>query len=232
MDKEFFCFLDETGLLHRKEDRFFALGMIKCHYPHNLYLKIKNLKDKTHFYDEIKWNKVSKKNFPIMKEILQYFVEARGFYFDCIILDKNTMDFKTHFDENFWKVYESFTRLLIKANIGKNEMACVIADNYSSPEGTNFEKNIKEKINQEFKRKAIFGTFRMDSKGSEMLQMTDLIMGAILYEFKIKEKLISKPGKFKKALLKYFKKIADVNSFYPQYSNNKFKIINFHYDKK
>ena len=96
MKQAYFCFLDETGLLYRKEDRFFALGMIKCHHPHNLYLKIKALKDKIHFYDEIKWNKVGKKNYSVMQKLIKLFVEERGFYFDCIILDKKKMDFEKY----------------------------------------------------------------------------------------------------------------------------------------
>jgi len=230
MEKEYFCFLDETGLLNRKEDRFFALGMIKCHSPHNLYLKIKNLKDKIHFYDEIKWNKVGKKNYPVMKDVLKFFIDSRGFYFDCVILDKKKMDFKTHFQENFWNVYEYFTRLLIKGNTGKDEGICILADYYPCPDETNFESNIKNKINKEFNRQAIFGVCRMDSKGSEMLQLTDLVMGAILYEFKIQEALIIKPSKYKQDLLKYFKKISGVKSFHPEFRNNKFNILNFHYN--
>jgi hypothetical protein len=230
--KEYFCFLDETGLLNRKEDRFFALGIIKCRSPQNLYLKIKKLKDRVHFYDEIKWNKVGKKNYPVMKQIIKSFIETRGFYFDCVILDKRNMDFKTHFQENFWNVYEYFTRLLIKGNIGKEERICLLADYYPCPDKTNFELNIKKKINKDFSRAAVFGVCRIDSKGSEILQITDLIMGAILYEFKIKEGLISKPSKYKQNLLKYLKGVSQVKSFYPEFRSNKFNIMNFHHNKK
>ena len=232
MKNTYFCFLDETGLLNKKEDRFFALGMIKCHYPHNLYLKIKTLKDKVHFYDEIKWNKVGRKNYSVMQRLIKLFIEARGFYFDCVILDKKNMDFEKYFQNNFWRAYESFTKLLIKGNIGKNEQVCVLADYYPSPKETNFEINIQSKINKEFKRQAIVGVCRIDSRGSEMLQMTDLIMGAVIYEFKIKEKLIDKPSKYKQNLLKYLKNLSGVESFYPELRNNKFSIMNFHYDKK
>jgi len=232
MKNTYFCFLDETGLLNREEDRFFALGMIKCHYPHKLYLPIKFLKDKNHFYDEIKWNKVGRKNLPIMRRLIELFIEARGFYFDCLILDKNNLDFKKHFQNNFWKVYESFTMLLIKGNLGRREQVCVIADYYPSPRKTNFEQNVETKINKKFGRQAIAGVCRIDSKGSEILQMADLIMGAILYEFKIKENLIKKPSKHKRNLLKYLKKISKVKSFYPEFRNNKFNIMNFHYKSK
>ena len=232
MKNVYFCFLDETGLLDRKEDRFFALGMIKCHYPHNLYLKIKALKDKIHFYDEIKWNKVGKKNYSVMQNLIKLFIESRGFYFDCVILDKKNMDFKKYFQENFWKVYEYFTRLLIKGNIGRDEQVCILADYYPCPDGTDFEFNIQSKINKEFKRQAIVGVCRMDSKGSEMLQMTDLIMGAVLYEFKMEEKLITKLSKSKRDLLKYLKRITGIQTFYPEFSNNKFSIVNFHHNKE
>jgi len=167
--KPAFCFLDETGILNRKEDRFFALGMIKCRFPQNLYLKTKRLKDQTHFYDEIKWNNVSNKNYPILREVLKLFINTKGFYFDPIVLDKSNMDFKTYFNEDFWKIYEYFTRLLIKGNTGRNEEICLLADYYSSPPGTQFEWNVSNKINREFRRQAAFGVCRLDSKGTEML---------------------------------------------------------------
>jgi len=39
------CFLDETGLLNRKEDKYFALGVLKTNSPESLYYKIKSLRD-------------------------------------------------------------------------------------------------------------------------------------------------------------------------------------------
>jgi len=67
------CFFDETGRLNNPIDRFFILGMVKSLRPHKLNNFIKKIRDKNHFYDEIKWNKVNKRNLDIMKIIIDNF---------------------------------------------------------------------------------------------------------------------------------------------------------------
>ncbi len=55
-----FAFFDETGSINDKANRFFCLGMIKCMQPFFLDSKIRQLREKHNFYDEIKWNTLSK----------------------------------------------------------------------------------------------------------------------------------------------------------------------------
>ncbi|MDO8638722.1 MAG: hypothetical protein Q7R43_04040, partial [Candidatus Daviesbacteria bacterium] len=55
-----FSFLDETGSINDKANRFFCLGMIKCMQPFYLDSTIREIRQKYHFYDEIKWNTLSK----------------------------------------------------------------------------------------------------------------------------------------------------------------------------
>ena len=49
-----FVFLDETGSINDKNNRYFGLAIIKCMQPHYLDSKIRLLRQKNNFYDEIK----------------------------------------------------------------------------------------------------------------------------------------------------------------------------------
>ena len=51
-----FGFLDETGTLGGLRDPYFAVGLLRCPEPYKLARPMQRLRDKEHFYDEIKWN--------------------------------------------------------------------------------------------------------------------------------------------------------------------------------
>lgn len=219
-----FCFLDETGKLHSPRDRFFALGMIKCNQPMYIYKEMNWLRDKEHFYDEIKFSKLSKKKYPILIKFLDcLFIPGVRFY--CIIIDKETVDWRVKFNNDPFNAYENFAYLLLKGSRARNEILTVIADNYPSPRNDKFEIDIKRGINFQFKELAINGICRMDSKGSDLLQMADLILGTIVYEFKIKARLPEAKSRLKRKFLREFKERFGVNTFINGYRK---KPLNIH----
>ena len=66
-----FAFFDETGSINDKANRFFCLDMIKCMQPFFLDSKIRNLREKNRFYDEIKWNTLSKAKLATILDITE-----------------------------------------------------------------------------------------------------------------------------------------------------------------
>ena len=57
-----FCFLDETGDISNSNDPYFTVGLIKMSQPYYLQSKILYQRNFDNFYDEMKFNKLSKKN--------------------------------------------------------------------------------------------------------------------------------------------------------------------------
>lgn len=224
--------MDETGVLNRSDDRFFALGIIKLNQPETLYNPLQRLRDKNQFYDEIKWKNISVKNYPMLTKVLDLFVNHPEAKFAAVVLDKKQLDFQTYFANNFWKVYESFTTLLLKGNVAKNESLVVLADYYPSPKDNLFEQNVKDRINLFLKRPAILTVCRLNSKTSDLLQMADLLLGAVVYELKLKHKLISKPSKIKQKFLVKIKKSLEVDTLYRGAKKRKLNILFFTGNKK
>lgn len=220
-------FFDETGLLNNATDKFFILGMVKSLRPHNLTDYIRNLRDKAHFYDEIKWKKVNAKNLPIMKQIVDEFFRSTNNSFACIVLDKAHMDFEKHFNNDFFKAYKSFSVLLLKKSITPNEIVTVIADYYSTPAKDEFEATVRNFVNDHTKELLIHSIIRIHSKGCDMIQLADLLMGAVNYEFKLKNKLILKPNPAKVELLEHIKNELKVNDLARALYRDKFNIILF-----
>jgi len=82
----------------------------------------------------------------------------------------------------------------------------LIADHVTVPRNIRFECNVKRKINEKYSRLAMAGVCRFDSKSNDLLQLTDLIVGAINYDLKFSLGIIKKGDKYKKRFLAYLKK--------------------------
>lgn len=186
-----FAFIDETGSVNDQANKFFGLGVIKCMQPYYLDSQIHYLRQKYKFYEEIKWNTLSKKKLPFIKDLLGITFSTPGIYFRAVIVDKTTVDFSTKFLNDPYIAYQKFTEHLLLKSITQTEVLCVLADYISTPDNVTFEVSLKHSLNEQLGRLAIAGVHRIDSKGSNMLQLVDLFLGATIYEAKLKTKAVS-----------------------------------------
>jgi len=200
-----FCFLDESGSLKDPKDPFFTIGFIKCSQPYYLNSKIIYERTRLNFYDEMKFNKLSKKNIDFAKSTLDSFFSSRSMFFNSYSLDKQGDYFFREFGGDTWQAYEDISMRVLKSAIPHNEILIVVADYVTTPKDIKFEVNLKRRINDEFGRLAIAGVCRFDSKSNDLLQLTDLIIGAINYDLKLSTGVILKGDKYKRRFLEYLK---------------------------
>jgi len=215
--KTCFCFLDETGLIHSEQDKFFALGILKCSEPQKLYNRIRKIRRYHRYNEELKWANLDRKiRFDIAREFFNIFLQEDA-KFNCIILNKTELDFNKYYNNNLYKVYRNFTITLLKLIIGKNpeEVVILLADDYFTPDGTDMEVTIKKFINNHYQRFVVAGACQINSKSSDLLQLTDLILGAILYDLKKKEGLITAQNTYKRKFLNFlYQKLNIKKSFF------------------
>ena len=227
--KTCFCFLDETGLIHHKRDKFFALGILKCNNPEKLYNRIRKIRQKYNYNEELKWADLSRKiRFDVAREVFNVFLEEHT-EFNSIILNKDELDFKKHYNDDLNKVYRNFSIALLKLIIGKNprELLIILADDYFTPDGTDLETTIKKFTNDHYKKFVIAGVCQIDSKSSNLLQLADLILGAVMYDLKRREKLVKKQNEYKRKFLNFiFQKMNVKRSFFI-HNRTRLKIRNF-----
>ena len=227
--KVYFCFFDETGLLNSPRDKYFGVGMIKIPKPEVLYEEIKLLRDKLQFYDEIKWNKIYHKNAPVLNQFIDLFFACEKATFSCYIFEKKDLDLKKHFKSDLYAAYQSFASMQVCANLNPTDSAILIMDDLSTPKEVHFERNIKRKINQnpKFSHNPALGVMRAYSKGVEIIQLADLLLGAVCYEFKLNAGLIPGPGVHKKNVLEHITKKAGVKSLAVDLKTNRFDVWTF-----
>lgn len=127
----------------------------------------------------------------IIKKLINQTFKTPGIYFSAIIINKNTLNFEKDFGNDPYKAYEKFTEQLLLNTIRKNEILFILADYVSTPKFIRFEVDIKHNINQSLKRLAIGGIHRVDSKGLNLIQITDLFLCCVVYNYKIQNKLVT-----------------------------------------
>jgi hypothetical protein len=92
---------------------------------------MQRIRDRQHFYGEIKWNKVSAKKLPLMIDLVNVFLSSDA-TFSALVADKTQHDVIGRFGGPF-KAYEALARQLVRDSVRRGEVMFVIADEYSTP---------------------------------------------------------------------------------------------------
>lgn len=221
-----FVFFDETGSINDQANRFFGLGMIKCMQPYFLDQKIRLLRQRANFFEEIKWNTISNSKRKFLVKYIDVIFETPGIYFSSIIINKDSINFEKEFSNDPYQAYQRFAEDLLKKSIGQNEVLTVLADYISTPEYVRFEVKTKHSLNKDMDRLAIGGIHRVDSNGVQILQVADIFLGAVAYDYKLANQLV-KGDRYKKDILHYILKKLDKKSFVGGIAARRFQVFEY-----
>ena len=219
-----FCFLDETGSLNSGSERFFTVGILKMSQPYYLQSKINYERNKRNFHDELKFNSLSKNKIDFAKFVIDAVFETKSVSFYSYTISKQSEYFERQFANDPWRAYEKITLKLLDAALSENEILILLADHITVPKEIKYEKEVKKKFNSSKNRLALAGVARFDSKSQELLQVVDLLIGAISYDLKLQYNFIT-GSESKKELTKYFKEKLGATDFTGGFRNRDFNIF-------
>lgn len=219
-----FCFLDETGTLSSKKEEYFTVGILKMSQPYYLQSKLFYERSCLKFYDEIKFNKLSKNNIAFAKIAIDCLFETKSINFCSYSISTKSDYYLKRFNENPWFAYEQITLKLLNVALANHEIIILIADYVTTPKEIRFEVDVKKNFNRAKKRLALAGVCRFDSKSNDLLQLTDLLIGAITYDIKFKKGLV--PGSAHKLeVVDYLKNKLGTGTFTAGFKNHNFNIF-------
>lgn len=219
-----FCFLDETGTLSDQKEQYFTVGILKMSQPYYLQSKLYFERSKIRFYDEVKFNKLSKNNLAFAKIAIDALFETKSISFYSYSISTQSDYYLKNFDKNPWLAYEQITLKLLNVALSLHEIIILIADYVKTPKEIRFEVDIKKKFNHVAKRLALAGVCRFDSKSNDLLQLVDLLISAITYDIKFKKGLV--PGsKCKIELVDYLKRKLGTDNFVKGFKNHNFNVF-------
>lgn len=193
-----FAFVDETGALNNATEPYFGLGLVKTQRPQTLYPRFRSLRDKLSLRQELKFHKLDEHVLELAKGFIDIMIESPVSSFNCIIIPKHDEDFdpETYFDNDIFEIYRKFLTIIIKESISEIDILTVIADDYFCPydSGTleTFEGSIRALVNRHFGRLALTSVLQINSKSSDFIQLTDLVLGCVMMDLKIQMGLIDR----------------------------------------
>jgi len=163
---------------------------------------MQRIRDRQHFYDETKWNKVSEKKLPLMIDLVNVFLSSDA-TFTAFVADKTKHDVISRFGGPFKAMRRSPDSLSAPASAVARRCT-------SSPTSTarlpprRSEENVRDYVNKKLNRPAVAGVCRMRSSGVDLLQLIDVLLGAVVYEYKAERGVVD--------LAKYKPKVKLCNS--------------------
>lgn len=178
-----FYYCDESCHLENDGINFMVLGAIRLpkEKKKDIYEEIKAIKEKHNLSSklEIKWTKVSLSKIEFYEEIIDYFFSNNNLKFRAIIASKENLKFEEDEDYATW-YYKMYYQLLnnFMATYRKNRIFLDIKDS----KGGKRIKTLREVlIKKNKKKKFIEDINQIHSNTSEVLQLTDLLIGALGY---------------------------------------------------
>lgn len=173
-------YCDESCHLLNDKNMVMVIGGIICldRYKKDIFKEIRNLKIKHNIKPttEIKWTKVSKSRKLFYTDLVNYFFENKNLAFRAVLVpDKNKLNHEkygqTH-DEFYYKMYYDMLKKLFVPFYSWNI--------YVDEKDTNGSKKI-EKLKKCLNSSDI-KIQEVKSKDVELVQMADILLGAISYK--------------------------------------------------
>jgi len=203
--KNLFGFLDETGLLASPAvESLLGLGLLKVKNAPELHRSVVKLRDRTTYYDELKFSGITAVNLPIYKQLIDIYFDSAGCCFSALVFDKSKLDLNKFHNGNHSKTYSTFVAKLIADTLETSENIVVIADDVSTPDTDHYTQEIKKKVKLKARRNALFGIIRAESHALNYLQLVDVLLGSVAYAFKLERGLVpNNKNSPKRKLVKY-----------------------------
>lgn len=181
-------FCDESCHLEHDDSNYMVLGAISC--PENkkqeIYNEIKQIKTKHNLSEnfEIKWTKVSKGKIEFYEEIIDYFFKTKELHFRTVVASKENLKFYTDMPgDDYPTWYYKIYFLLLNSIIFRDDSYKIFIDIKDSLGGERVKKLKEVLCNNiyDFKGEVIKDIIQIHSHSSQILQITDLLIGAMSY---------------------------------------------------
>jgi hypothetical protein len=182
MNKTYNIYCDESTHIENDGEPYMLLSYVSTPY-HLLKMHNKNIREMKmqHFYrGEMKWSKISKSQYPFYNEVVEYFFSNESLSFRTIVIDKSQLNHEA-FNQNHDTFYDKMYYQLLNKKIdpGANyNIFLDIKDTYSYIKARNLKKYL-ERDYQNIRNLQI-----IRSHESELMQLTDVLMGAINYKLR------------------------------------------------
>ncbi len=196
---EYNVYCDESCHLEHDNHDFMVIGAVYCPKEKvgEINFRLKQIKKDFGLSatQEIKWSKLSKSNYNVVKDMIYKFFDDDDLHFRVIIIDKTKLDFKKHKNQNYSSFYYVAYYEMLKAIISPNYNYNIYLDIKDTNSQTRIDKLkecLEKYINKTYSRKLVKKVQHVKSHEIQIMQLTDLLIGAIAYDYHYKNQTKSK----------------------------------------
>jgi hypothetical protein len=186
----FNIYCDESCHLEHDGQVAMFIGGIWCpnDKAKDISIDIRNIKNKFHANGEIKWTKVSPSRLEYFKELIKYFFYNKHLKFRCLIVDDKSKLNHSYFNQGshdtfYYKMYFYMLEVILKKDYTYNvfiDIKDTRSINKVSKLGEILCYNAKD-----FDHALINTIGQIRSNESEILQLADLLIGSINYDYRV-----------------------------------------------
>jgi hypothetical protein len=159
---------------------------------------------------ELKFKNINFSSNLVYKDLIEKYFQFPNVRFCALVIDRFELKKKgVNSQLEPWGVYINRAAMLLSNNI-KNISPCkicILADDLTRPNNIKktFEESLRDSINFRLNKKgiedSIFGVARLESHSSLLLQIVDILLGCVMYDFKNEAGIISKKLKERQGLV-------------------------------
>lgn len=180
--KTFNFYCDESTHLEKDKAPYMIIGYVSTPYHllkmHNQ--KLRGMKMKNHFKGELKWSALSKSQYPFYNELIEYFFSNSSLEFRAIIIDKNELNHEAY-SQSHNDFYDKMYYQLLNKKIHPEHSYNIymdIKDTYSYLKARNLKKYLERDYHNIRTLQVI------QSYESELMQLADVLIGALNYKLR------------------------------------------------
>jgi len=151
------------------------------------------------------------------ERMIDVFLSDKDNRFSVMIIDKHKAGFNEKEIEDTWETYTKYAAMLIvkeMKNLPKDNL-CIVVDEISRPRNKplSLEDTLLSKVRTEVLKdlalnfNSVFGAFSIESHSNFLMQLSDLLLGAVMYDYKKRFDMVSPAMEKKKETL--VKKLRD-----------------------
>lgn len=184
---EYNIYCDESCHLEKNNSDIMAMGAVWCESSKRIEIFKRIREIKTKYYNksgiELKWNRISPSCVNLYMEIVDYFFDNDDLHFRGVVVKNkkklNHEAFNQDHDTFYYKIYFNLIKVILNPEYAYN-IYIDIKDTKSQRKVVNL-KNVLRSSQFDFDKAIIKRVQQVDSKDVELIQLTDLLTGALSY---------------------------------------------------
>lgn len=175
-------FVDESGS-KATASQFFVVAAVKVREPGRFAETIRGVRDRTGFGSELKFSGITRGTLPVYYNLIDELEASEARLAACVV--RGDVHNPFHGRRPVWQVHADVISQLLVGCINRRELVGVLLDGISTPRGCSLEDTVRRTTNRRLRATAVVSAACLDSQTNDILQVADMVAGAILHERRI-----------------------------------------------